>query len=118
MPCIVLDIDKLMAAPMNPRPCHLNGPPKTKIQFSSPLTNKKQDRLKCPRCGKEDFDSKAIYNSHARNCKREPGTPKNKKKINPSPGFGRMGLLLQIRRLQEEEERKKAEALEQKLKEE
>ena len=82
------------------------------------LTNKKQDRLKCPRCGKEDFDSKAIYNSHARNCKREPGTPKNKKKINPSPGFGRMGLLLQIRRLQEEEERKKAEALEQKLKEE
>ena len=40
---------------------------------------KKSDRLKCPRCGKEDFDSKAMYNSHARNCKREPGSPKSMK---------------------------------------
>ena len=60
-----------------------------------------------------------MYNSHARNCKREPGSPKSMKKPSASPaGFGRMGLLLQIRRLQEEEERKKAEALEQKKKEE
>ena len=76
---------------------------------------KKSDRLKCPRCGKEDFDSKAMYNSHARNCKR--GLDSSMKKSSASPaGFGRMGLLLQIRRLQEEEERKKAEALEQKRK--
>ena len=46
------------------------------------------------------------------------GLEKHEKiKCKPS-WFGRMGLLLQIRRLQEEEERKKAEALEQKKKEE
>jgi ankyrin repeat protein len=82
------------------------------------MSSNTKDILKCPRCGKQDFDSKAIYNSHARNCKREPGSPKNKPKITASPGFGRMGLLLQIRRLQEEEERKKAEELERKQREE
>ena len=62
---------------------------------------------KCPRCGKTDFDSKAIYNSHIRNCQRSPSTPKRMPVA--GGGFGQLGLLMQIRRLQEEEERKRIE---------
>ena len=73
--------------------------------------------LKCPKCGKADFDSRPMYNSHTRNCQRGPASPK---RAAPSggAGFGRMGLLLQIRRLQEEEDRKKAEEAQRKEKEE
>jgi trichohyalin len=98
----------------------VGGPPRSKPPSQS-LARRglgaNKGVLKCPKCGKADFDSRPMYNSHTRNCQRGPASPK---RAAPSggAGFGRMGLLLQIRRLQEEEDRKKAEEAQRKEKEE
>eukprot|EP00949_MAST-11_sp_MAST-11-sp1_P000596 g596.t1 len=76
----------------------------------------KPGQLVCPRCGRTDFSSKAELNKHAVRC--EGGTEHAAKKpMRPPPriggfGFGRVGMLMQIRKEEQAYAQRKAEEAE------